>query len=90
MPETVAKSPANAPEAVDQDALSLQELASAILAGSLRPRVNSLRRLAEAVLADQQKPAKKKKKSSSGSKGSNKKRKLAKIPGQKKDQQKGK
>lgn len=74
-------------EAVDQDALDIKALAAAILAREIRPRVSSVRRLAEAVLAHDAKPAKpaKKKKKSSG-----KKRKQAKIPGQKKDQPKAK
>ncbi len=85
-----AKVPAALDPAVDQDELSLTDLAKAILARDIRPRVNSIRRLAEAVVANEAKPSKKKKKAASGGKASNKKRKLAKIPGQKKDQKKGK
>lgn len=74
-------------EPIDQDTLDIKALAAAILAREVRPRVGSVRRLAEAVLAQGSKPAKpaKKKKKSSG-----KKRKQAKIPGQKKDQPKAK
>lgn len=75
---------------VDQDALSLKDLATAILAREFRPRVSSVRRLAEAVLAEDSKPRKKKKKADAGAKSVGKKRKLAKIPGQKKGRKKGK
>lgn len=80
--------PAAAPSPlIDQDALPLKELARGVLAREFRPRVSSIRRLAEAALA--QKPAAKKKKKKAA-KASGKKRKQAKIPGQKKDQKKGK
>ena len=62
------------PAPLDQDALALKDLARAILARQFRPRVASVRRLAEAVLA---KPAKKAKKAEKGEK---KVRKLARIP----------
>ena len=84
MPQSPKTKPAKANETVDQDSLGLKTLAKAILAREFRPRVSSVRRLAEAVLEERKKP-KGKKKSSSG-----KKRKLAKIPGQKKDRKKGK
>jgi len=58
--------------------LGLAELAAAVLARRLRPRVRHVRRLAEAVLAAEDKQARKK-----AGKTSGKKRKLAKIPGQK-------
>lgn len=62
-----------------------RQLAEAVLARAVRPRVADVRRLAEAVLA---KPAKKGKggtKKTSGKKAKSQKadRKLAKIPGQK-------
>ena len=68
--------PAQPPAPVDQDALGLKELAQAILDRRFRPRVASVRRLAEAVLAKGQ--GKKK-----ARKGEKKVRKLATIPGQK-------
>ncbi len=64
----------------DQDALSVTELAKGVLARDFRPRAASVRRLAEAVLAKQESPAKPKKKKK---KSAGKKRRLAKIPGQK-------
>lgn len=84
-----ANDTAPVPPPVDQDALSLTALANGVLARDFRPRVSSVRRLAEAVLAKEEaapKPKKKKKQSSSkkSGKGSGgKKRRLAKIPGQK-------
>ena len=78
----------------DQDALGLSALAEGVLARDFRPRVSSIRRLAEAVLALQN-DISDLKKAGNGSaktrlsgektakKGSKKKRKLAKIPGQK-------
>jgi hypothetical protein len=63
----------------DRDELTDKQLAKAVLAGTVRPRVGEVRRLAEALLKkDAPKPAKKAKgkKAKSG--------KLAKIPRQKK------
>jgi len=85
-PEAGAKAEAIA----DQDRLSLEQLAKGVLAREFRPRSASIRRLAEAVLAlaeaDAAKAAKKKRasKKSGSKKPGGKKRKLAKIPGQKK------
>lgn len=90
---------ANGNGSTDQDALGLTALAEGVLAREFRPRAASVRRLAEAVLALQgdvaelKKARKKTAKAKAGSKtasgkaagkGSKKKRKLAKIPGQKK------
>lgn len=66
---------------IDQDELSIKALARGVLARDFRPRVSSVRRLAEAVLAKEAKPKAGKKKKSA--KVGRKKRKLAKIPGQK-------
>ncbi len=63
---------------LDQDALDLASLAQAILDRRVRPRVGSIRRLAEAVLAKGGKKRKKGKK-----KAAKKVRTLATIPGQK-------
>lgn len=71
---------------LDQDQLCVEELAARVLAREFRPRVGSIMRLAEAVLARREAAmtaeavgkAKKKKKKAGG-----KKRKLAWIPGQK-------
>lgn len=65
------------PQPIDQDALDLTDLARAILDRRLRPRVSSIRRLAEAVLAKGEKKRKKAKKAAK-----KKIRKLATIPGQ--------
>lgn len=63
----------------DQADLSAEDLARAILDRRIaRPRITSVRRLAEALLAKKAKKAKKK-----GRKADKKVRKLAKIPGQK-------
>ena len=80
----------------DQDALGLTALAEGVLARDFRPRAATVRRLAEAVIALQgdiaelkkatRKTAKPKRKATAGKtarKGGKKKRKLAKIPGQK-------
>lgn len=70
---------------VDQDALDIKALARGVLARDFRPRVSTVRRLAEAVLTKDAK-AKKKKSGKSGAKSSGKSgksRKLARIPGQK-------
>ncbi len=91
---STAKTPANEntasagePAPVDQDALGISELAKGVLARDFRPRIASVRRLAEAVLAKEAKPKKKKKKKptkkAAAAKSGGKKRKLAKIPGQK-------
>lgn len=69
--------------AVDQDALTLTDLAKGVLARDFRPRTASVRRLAEAVLAQEAAVAKRKRKKAS------KKRRLAKIPGQKGKKKKG-
>ncbi|HWK41301.1 MAG TPA: hypothetical protein VNR60_05155 [Croceibacterium sp.] len=74
-----ADSPPPAP-APDRDSLSLAGLAQAILAREFRPRVREIRRLADAVLATEEKRARKK---AGGGKKGGKKHKLAKIPGQK-------
>ena len=82
--------------AVDQDALSLDALAKGVVAREFRPRAGSVRRLAEGVLAlraelkAERKKATKTAKSAGGgaAKSGNRKKKnkkLAKIPGQKKD-----
>ena len=74
-PVEAVPAPAN-----DEGELALVELARGILAREIRPRVADVRRLAEAVLAAEEKRARKK----AGGKGKDgKKRKLAKIPGQK-------
>jgi hypothetical protein len=62
----------------DQSEMTPQDLARAILARQIRPRITSVRRLAEALLAKGAKKGKKKAK-----KADKKVRKLAKIPGQK-------
>ena len=63
----------------DQAALSVEDLARAILARQIkRPRITSVRRLAEALLGKKAKKARKK-----AAKKDKKVRKLAKIPGQK-------
>ncbi len=68
--------PAPLPE---QAAMGVEELARAILDRRIaRPRISSVRRLAEALLAKGAKKAKKK-----ARKADKKVRKLAKIPGQK-------
>lgn len=82
---------ANENSPIDQDAMSLGDLAQAVVDRRIKPRVGSIRRLAEAVLAQPAAPAvekKKKKKAAKGAKAvkaepSKKKRKQAKIPGQK-------
>ncbi len=85
---------ANENSTSDQDALGLTALAEGVIAREFRPRVSTVRRLAKAVLALQgdvaelrkagRKAAKAKAVSGkSAKKGNKKKRKLAKIPGQK-------
>lgn len=77
--EAVAAKPAKAvpPPANDAGELDLADFARAVIAREIkRPRIADIRRLAEAVLAAEEKRAKKKSK-----KGG--KKKLAKIPGQK-------
>ena len=86
--------PANENTPADQDTLDISALAKGVLARSFRPRAVTVRRLAEAVLSLQgelrsaKKPGKKAAKGKNSpdkvsGKGSKKKRKLAKIPGQK-------
>jgi len=70
LPVKTVAAPAN-----DPSELSLADLARKILAREIRPRVADIRRLAEAVLAAEEKRARKK--------AGGKKHKLAKIPGQK-------
>ena len=85
---------ANENAAEDQDGLKLKALAEGVLSRAFRPRAASVRRLAEAVLALQAELAAAKKAGKNANKaettgtkpsrkGSKKKRKLAKIPGQK-------
>ena len=83
---------ANEKGSADQDALGLTALAEGVLARDFRPRASTVRRLAEAVLglqgdvAELKKSAKKPAKATAekpAKKGGKKKRKLAKIPGQK-------
>ena len=81
---TTAKT-ASAPSASTSDEPSLAELAQAVLDRKVnRLRVAQLRRFAEAVLAAEQKRAKKAKAAETKKKESGKKRKLAKIPRPKK------
>ncbi len=68
---------------IDQDSLSVEQLARTVLDRALRPRVGSVRRLAEAVLAAAVPKAKKGKEPKKPKKDSGKKKKLARIPGQK-------
>ena len=64
----------------DRATLTDKQLAKAVMAGTLRPRVGEVRRLAEALLRkDAPKPPKKKAKGKKAKSG-----KLAKIPGTKK------
>lgn len=63
--------------------LALDALARAVLAREIRPRASSIRRLAEGVLSLQQDVKKARKKARKASR-TPKKKKLAKIPGQKK------
>lgn len=81
-PNTAETTPAALP---DQAELSAEDLARAILDRRItRPRIASVRRLAEALLGKKARKAKKKAK-----KADKKVRKLAKIPGQKGMGQKG-
>ena len=81
MTENQPDTAATAPEALpDQAEMSAQDLARAILDRRIaRPRITSVRRLAEALLAKKARKAKKKKDKKAGKKV----RKLATIPGQK-------
>lgn len=85
-PQAATQLDVPAPTAVDQDSLTLKQLARAVLDRSLKPRTAAVRRLAEAVLAGAGGKKKSKQKNSasspakSGKKGGGKKRKLAKIP----------
>ncbi|GAA0271842.1 hypothetical protein GCM10009127_10150 [Alteraurantiacibacter aestuarii] len=92
--DTLPPAPEAAPEAapaaaaataVDQDSLDVKALAKGVLARDFRPKVSTVRRLAEAVLAKSAETGKKKKKkkASASGKSGGKKRKLARIPGQK-------
>lgn len=82
MAET-GKDAAGAAGMTDQDSLGITDLARAVLARTIRPRAASVRRLAEAVLAGKAK-SKGKKAGKGKDKEKGKRRKLAKIPGQKK------
>lgn len=84
--ETTKAKTAHASPASASDDLSLAELAQGVLDRKFtRLRVAQLRRLAEAVLAAEQKRAKRKAKApETKKKASGKKRKLAKIPRPKK------
>jgi hypothetical protein len=75
------EAPAPQPDPLpDQAAMTPEQLAEAILARQIaRPRITSVRRLAEALLAKGKKKTKKKK----ARKAEKKVRKLALIPGQK-------
>lgn len=73
-PVEAVPAPAN-----DEGELALADLARGIVAREIRPRTADIRRLAEAVLAAEEKRARKK---AGGKKKDGKKRKLAKIPGQ--------
>ncbi|MBT2135343.1 hypothetical protein KK137_13475 [Croceibacterium sp. LX-88] len=75
--------------AVDTSAFSLEQLAQAILAGEVKPRVADIRRLATAVLEPKtgEKPKKVKGSKAKKDKG---KHKLPKIPGQNKKKAKAK
>lgn len=79
----MAKTADQATGSVVQADLSLNDLAQAILARTVRPQVASVRRLAEAVLAAKAPPAdigpKKGKKSGKPAKSGGKKRKSAKA-----------
>jgi len=73
----------------DQDAMSIVDLAHAVLSRAFRPRASSVRRLAEAVIEAEIRSAPKPKKakpakSGKSTVGKKKKKKLAKIPGQRK------
>ncbi|KRA81617.1 hypothetical protein [Altererythrobacter sp. Root672] len=78
-----AKRPPPKKPAIDTSALSLEQLAQAVLAGEVKPRVADLRRLATAILEPKadEKPKKAKGEKTKKEKG---KHKLPKIPGQKK------
>lgn len=84
--KTVTKQPASVtpPPAIRPDtaAMTDRQLASAVLAKSLKPRAAEIRRLAEAVAAGGKGKKAKKTKPETGD------RKLAKIPGQKKKKKK--
>lgn len=98
--DAMASAQATAPQAaanentlIDQDALDLEQLAKGVLARDFRPRVNSVRRLAEAVLerleAPKQAGAKaaskpKKKKSAKSGKATNSSKAKKKKAGSKK------
>lgn len=79
--DAAATPPETTPAPVDQADLSLKDLARAVLAREIRPRVSSVRRLAEAVLEPKKGKGKGKKKTAK-KKGDKVVRKLARIPGQ--------
>lgn len=83
-PKTEIQTPSTDVSRPNTDAMSAVQLAKAVLAGEIRPRVGEVRRLAEAVI---EKPAAKKKKPKKG-KAKKADRKLAKIPGQGKKKKK--
>ena len=79
MTDEQPQEPAAPPPLPDQAEMTAQDLARAILDRQItRPRITSVRRLAEALLAKKAGKGKKKAK-----KADKKVRKLAKIPGQK-------
>jgi hypothetical protein len=86
-----AKAPPAPQPANDPGELGLAELGRGILSRDIRPRVSDVRRLAEAILAVEERYGKKSKqakgikrdKGGAGKKAGGKKRKLAKIPRQK-------
>lgn len=82
-----APAPATRP---DTTALSAKQLARMVLAREIKPRVSEVRRLAEAVAGKPKKPKKDKAAGKSADKPGKAERKLAKIPGQKRNSGKGK
>lgn len=70
--------------AATSDEMTLAELAEGILARRIRPRTAQVRSLAQAVLDAEEKRARRKAKAEEKKKAGGKKRKLAKIPRQKK------
>jgi len=88
---TTSTEPESPTAAEDRSDLSLTDLANGILSKEIRPRVADIRRLAEAVLSGETARPKKAKAGAEGKKnktrsdekgGKKKKKKLAKIPGQ--------
>lgn len=83
--------PAPAPVArPDTTGLSAKQLARMVLAREIKPRVSEVRRLAEAVAGKPKKPKKDKSAGKSSDKRDKAERKLAKIPGQKRQSGKAK